>query len=87
MMSAPDHVNVDQLNNLLKKTSQLGVQPVSAQEFKPLAIELIDQLEEIYKTLSSYVPDNVMHNRWDYVERSRRAIRTSIRTLKKSIQT
>lgn len=86
-MPAPDKITLDQLNDLLNKTTHAGKEPVSAQEFKPIAENLIDQLEDIYNQLNQYVPDNVMHNRWEFVDRSRRSLRTSIRTLQKSIRT
>ena len=86
-MKVPDKLTLDQLTALLESPTHQGKQPVTAQEFKPIANNLIDRLEEIYAELSQYVPDNVMHNRWGWVDSSRRSLRTSIRTLQKSIKT
>ena len=86
-MNIPDNISIDQLNDLIKQTSHLGKQPVTAQEFKPIATTLIEKLEDIYKDLDALVPDNVMHNRWQWVERSKRNLRVSIRTLEKSRKT
>ena len=86
-MPVPNKLTLDQLNDLLQRTTHSGKEPVSAQEFKPIAERLIEKLEEVYAELNEYVPDNVMHSRWQWVDRSKTTLRTSIRTLQKSIKT
>ena len=86
-MNIPDKITADALENLLSQTTHAGKRPVSSTEFKPIAERIVQQLDDIYEELSDYIPDNVMHSRWEYVDKSRRSLRVALRTLQKAIKT
>ena len=83
----PNKLSIKDLENLMALSSDPGTAPVSSQEFKPIAEDLINRMQEISDELSSYIPDNVLHDRWKHVDAARKSLKISLRNLRKSIQT
>ena len=82
----PDHMSAFQLEKLFSESSVAGKSPVNPQEFKLIAEVMAQELECMHEELKSYVPDNVLHERWKYVDLARIQMKNALRSLRKSIQ-
>ena len=82
----PDHMSAFQLEKLFNESSVAGKTPVSPQEFKIIAEVMAQELECMYDEMSNYVPDNVLHERWRYVDIARMQMKQALRSLRKSIK-
>ena len=82
----PDRMSADELEKLFNESSVAGKTPVNSQEFKLIAELMAQELECMYEELNSYVPDNVLHERWKHVNYARLSMRHALRLLRKSVQ-
>jgi len=82
----PDHMSAFKLEKLFNESSVAGKTPVNPQEFKLIAEVMAQELECMYEELKGYVPDNVLHERWKYVNHARVQMNSALRSLRKSIQ-
>lgn len=82
----PDNMSAFQLEKLFNESTVAGKTPVNPQEFKIIAEVMAQELECMYEEIKGYVPDNVLSERWKYVDHARVQMKNALRSLRKSIQ-
>ena len=87
MEHPPEKISTEQLEALIGAAKQVGMQPLNSQAFKQEVEDVLKDLQQMQRKMSSYIASGVLPQRWEYFLKAKRQLRMADRLLRKSIST